>query len=154
MVDTQLQPPRRIVVGIDGSEHANRALAWALAEARAHGAALDVVSAWTLPAEWAQGYNPEWVVDLEAMGRRTADEAREAVASVYGSDELPDWITVTAVEGPAATILLERAEDADLIVVGTRGRGGISRLLLGSVSNAVIHHAPCPAVVVPAEDRG
>src|SRR5699024_10867573 len=143
----------RIVVGIDGSEHADRALAWALAEARAHGATLDVIAAWTLPAEWAQGYNPEWVVDIESMGQRTADEARESVVSVYGSEERPDWIHISAIEGPASAVLLERAEDADLVVVGSRGRGGITRLILGSVSNAVIHHAPCPAVVVPAEDH-
>src|SRR5699024_9539730 len=73
MADDPRHPPRRIIVGIDGSEGARRALVWALAEARAHDAILEVVAAWALPADWAQGYNPERHVDLETKARLAAE---------------------------------------------------------------------------------
>jgi|SRR5699024_2899385 len=150
MVDRSLHPPRRIVVGVDGSEGARRALEWAIREARTHEAALDVISAWTLPADWAQGYNPELMADLETESQRVGTKTRAEVEEVVGTHDLPEWLTITTQEGPPAAILLERAEQADLIVVGSRGRGGFARMLLGSVSSAVVHHAPCPVVVIPA----
>lgn len=150
MADDPRHPPRRIIVGIDGSEGARRALVWALAEARAHDAILEVVAAWALPADWAQGYNPERHVDLETKARLAAEETRAFVEETVGSTELPDGLEITTVEGQPAAVLLERAEDADLVVVGSRGRGGFSRLVLGSVSSAVVHHCSTPVVVIPA----
>lgn len=137
----------RIVVGIDGSRGAARALRWAIEEATLRGASLEavfVIAPPGLDARSPAGMEP--VVDqhggaLEALG--------EAVDLV-----LEDGVTEVEVEqrieeGPPASRLIAAAEGADLLVVGTRGRGGFRGLLLGSVSQQVVTHATCPVVVVP-----
>jgi nucleotide-binding universal stress UspA family protein len=150
----------RIVVGVDGSPGGRSALRWAVAEARVRGAPLHVVHAWmvplidALPEPWAVGApslgpSDDEVHDhLEAAARNLldacVDEARSAEPDVDVQGEL--------VEGRPAGALLEAAGGADLLVVGSRGRGGFAGLLLGSVSAQCVHHAPCPVVVVP-QDR-
>jgi len=139
----------RIVVGIDGSAAARRALEWALDEARARTAALDVVYAWHLPHEArvpvaTLGMEPDL---LEDAARVTLDEA------VDGQDTggLSSPLNRVLAYGRPTPSILERADGADLVVVGSRGRGGFSGLLLGSVSQQVAHHATCPVVVIPHE---
>jgi nucleotide-binding universal stress UspA family protein len=137
----------RIVVGVDGSRTAQRALRWALDEARLRHAAVDVVHAWHLP--YQAGY-PIGVLepppgDLEADARALLDGA------VNGTDRQGlEGVEPILVCGNAARALLDTAKNADLIVVGSRGRGGFAGLLLGSVSQKVVHHAPCPVVIIPA----
>ena len=80
--------------------------------------------------------------------RTAAQESVDKVASQLGG-ERPS-VTVRALSGVPAEELIKAGEDADLLVVGSRGSGGFGRLLLGSVSSQVTHHAPCPVVVVPA----
>lgn len=135
----------RIVVGIDGSPHAARAVRWAHDEARTHDATLQVVMAW----HWGdqRHVDPDAPFD-PSYDQESAGEALTAfVAQALG--EHHDGVEMTAVLDLPARALLEAAEDADLVVVGSRGRGGFAGLMLGSVSQQVVTHAPCPAVVVP-----
>jgi nucleotide-binding universal stress UspA family protein len=136
-----------IVVGIDGSRSARAALGYALQEARLRGARLRVVGAWQVPAvAYAGGYgpgDPELYAELER-------DARENVERALGDADTTGVETQTVVrEGGAAHVLLEEAQDADLLVVGSRGLGGFRGLLLGSVGQQCAHHAPCPLVIVP-----
>lgn len=139
----------RIVVGIDGSDHSKQALRWALDEARLRGASLRVVYAWTIPVYVGYGVAPAAVID-PAVLREAADErVDKSVEEVVGdAKDVP--IERKAVEGTAAQTLVEEADGADLLVVGSRGHGGFAGLLLGSVSQQCAHHAPCPVVIVRA----
>jgi nucleotide-binding universal stress UspA family protein len=136
----------RIVVGVDGSETARAALDWALDEARLRNAAVDVVYAWHML--YLHSY-PDAGVDLHP-GEFERD-ARQLLDGIIGG---ADTTGVAAVEpilvcDGAARALLDTAKGADLLVVGSRGRGGFTGLLLGSVSQQVVHHAACPVVVIP-----
>jgi nucleotide-binding universal stress UspA family protein len=137
---------RTIVVGVDGSEHAERALEWAIDEAKSGNARLRLVSAWHVPtaAYGAPGFAP--AIDLDRAFREVAEESVEDAATLVREAEIQADVTVS--EGQAADVLVKAAEDADLLVVGSRGHGGFSGLLLGSVSSQCAHHAPCPLVIV------
>jgi nucleotide-binding universal stress UspA family protein len=142
--------PERIVVGVDGSADAQRALAWAVDEARVRGALLDVVLAWRYPT-WgppphgAPGMTYTNIGRFEEAARRALDGAVQQV-DLRGLVRPPERILVM---GGAAGTILDTAKGADLVVVGARGLGGFSSLLLGSVSQQVATHAECPVVVVP-----
>jgi nucleotide-binding universal stress UspA family protein len=140
---------QHIVVGIDGSNAARHALAWAFAEAEQRGAELDVVTAWDFPYQWAQGFNTKRADDGDAFAQSAADEAATEVDEFLDGKPRPSWLHIHSVEGAAAPVLLRLARDADLLVVGSRGRGGFKDLLLGSVSTACVHHTPCPIAVIP-----
>jgi nucleotide-binding universal stress UspA family protein len=143
-----------IVVGVDGSECARRALAFAAHEAALRNARLRIVCAWEIPpAVYAGGFAPaldQSTIDSFHVGADTL--VQEAVATAR---ELQPAVESegTTVQGQPAEVLLEEARGADLIVVGNRGRGGFSSLLLGSVSHQVVQHAPCPVTVVRGVDR-
>ncbi len=136
----------RIVVGVDGSETSQRALAFAVEEAKRRGAELEAVIAY----RWV-AYYPGLEFAMVPPQSRAKVEVEalavllEAVAHLP-ADQQPETV---AVEGSASSALLERAEGADLLVVGSRGHGGFTGLLLGSTSHQVVSHAPCPVVVVP-----
>lgn len=138
-------PVRRIVVGIDGSDTAALALDWALGAARAHGATLEVTHVWhpsyVTPLD---PYVPTAVEALETNAHRLLDEVVDA-ADTEGVE-----LVRTCEIGPAGRVLVERAAEADLVVVGARGHSTIGGMVLGSVSQQVVHHAPVPVVVVPA----
>jgi nucleotide-binding universal stress UspA family protein len=138
-----------IVVGVDGSEGASAALAFAAAEAAFRGARLLVVSAWEVPpAVYGGGFAPALDAEtLHGFSEGALATAEAAVAAVKKAQPLVEC-EAKAVEGQPADILLKEATDATLIVVGNRGLGGFASLLLGSVSQQVVHHAPCPVVVV------
>lgn len=143
----------RIVVGVDGSEHASAALRWAADEAKVRDATLVAVHAWVYLPPPALG-SPDLLAvpvgdiagDLE-VARGAAERTLDAAL-----DELDGGIAIERrlVDGDAAEAILEEAAGADLVVVGSRGHGGLKTALLGSVSNHVIQHAPCPVVVVRA----
>ncbi len=142
-----------VVVGVDGSECAREALEFAVGEAVLRGANLRVISAWNLaPAVYAGGFAPgpdrETIEAFRDAGEKVVKdalaEAKRLQPSVVADGR--------AIEGPAAEVLLNEARDAILIVVGNRGRGGFASLLLGSVSQQVVHHAACPVVVVRDSD--
>jgi nucleotide-binding universal stress UspA family protein len=138
----------RIVVGIDTSPDAERALAWALDEARLRGAKLELVHAYPTPELTAL----PMVVTLpndEELRAAAESVLEDAIASVGGADDVELIRTVRA--GGAASVLTTAAEGADLLVVGARGLGGFRGLLLGSVSQQTVAHSPCPVVVVTRE---
>lgn len=136
----------RIVVGIDGSDTARRALGWAVAEARLRQAQLDVVHAWQVPTVGVEPYTL-------AFDPQPFEEAARSVLSdaIDGEDMSGLAVAVHPVllYAGAATAILQASEGADLIVVGSRGQGGFKELLVGSVSHQVTHHARCAVVIVP-----
>jgi nucleotide-binding universal stress UspA family protein len=137
-----------VVVGVDGSEGSIGALTFALEEARVHGVDVKVVNAWHIPpgvygAGWASA-----PVDLDEY-RKLAEKALAESLGEVGVSESGVAVTQIVREGQAADVLCAEATSADLLIVGSRGLGGFRGLLLGSVSQQVVHHAPCPVVVVP-----
>ena len=146
---SSLQPRGRIVVGIDGSTHSIEALRWALEEARLRAVGVDVVHAWQYPG--VLFFGETMVIPADELAEGAADVLRATIAAV--TDDMAGLDVRTFVErGHPVGVLTEHAKDAGLVVVGSRGRGGFAGLLLGSVSSEVVHHAPCPAVVVRTDD--
>lgn len=142
-----------IVVGVDGSDGSRAALRFALAEARLRRARVRAVAAWHVPALVYEGgfATPDTRV-LDEL----ADETGEMLARVVeeAADAASDVVVETIVrEGQPATMLLDEAADADLLVIGSRGLGGFRGLLLGSVGQQCAHHASCPVVIVPHDRR-
>ncbi len=138
-----------IVVGIDGSEHSQHVLEWAMREAALQHAPLTVLTVHEVASNQWTG-NPLIMVEdrpEQEKARQAAEELVAKVASEIGATS-PASVTVRAVSGLAAKELIAASDGADLVVVGTRGDGGFAGLLLGSVSNQVTHHASCPVVVV------
>jgi nucleotide-binding universal stress UspA family protein len=139
----------RIVVGVDGSAHARQALRFALAEAALRGARVVVVGSWAVPPLAATGVGMIPAFDL--LRTELADSASEVLSRELA--EVADAAAGVEVEqhlaqGDAAGVLVEAAAGAELLVVGSRGRGGVTGTVLGSVSRACLHHAPCPVAVV------
>ena len=144
----------RIVVGIDGSEESKEALRWALAEAKLRRAPLRVVHTWVFPFIAAgPGLDPVLDADMIENARRLAEELVQGELDELADETAGVDIERAIVEGAAAPVLLEAAEGASLLVVGSRGRGGFTGLLLGSVSQQCAHHAPCPVVIVRSNAR-
>lgn len=135
----------RVVVGVDGSERGDAAVELAFAEASARGGGLDVVHAWEHPSPYGfdfAGYDgvAAWKTDQEL-----------AVAEVTAGwqEKYPDVEVRTFVEEDhAAAALVRHAAGADLVVVGGRGHSALAGKLMGSITSAVIQHAPCPVAVV------
>jgi nucleotide-binding universal stress UspA family protein len=137
----------RIVVGVDGSEGSRNALRWALDEARLRQATVAAVHVWT-PAFIGSELVPAGDYDANENDRAGREVLESALASADTSG-LASPVEPHVVSGSTAVALLEASQDANLLVVGSRGRGGFAGLLLGSVSDSVVHRANCPVVVVP-----
>lgn len=140
-----------VVVGVDSSEGAKEALRFALEEAKLRGATVRAVYAWQFVPTGAvlgdAGYAPVMDVDPSAVRQAAAAALERTVAEVAGGrDDVA--VDQRVVEGPAAGTLVEESKGADMLVVGSRGHGGFTGLLLGSVSQQVAHHATCPVVIV------
>jgi nucleotide-binding universal stress UspA family protein len=139
-----------IVVGIDGSDNAHRALEWALKEAGVHHAPLTVITVHEVASNAWTGNPIILPPDQDELEKiRPRVEEIVAQAAEQAGDPGPASITVRATIGLAARVLIEASSDADLLVVGSRGGGGFARTLLGSVSQQVVQHAESPVVVVP-----
>ncbi len=137
------------MVGVDGSEGSRRALRWAIAEADRRDAQIEAVGVWQSPYDLREEmYFP---VDERAMEEKTREHLTTAVAAEGERASVP--IESVVLEGDPAKVLCERSATADLLVVGSRGRGGFGGLLLGSVTTKCVHHCRCPVVIVP-EDNG
>ena len=138
---------RRVVVGVDGSAGSRRALRRAAVEAIAHQATLVVVMAWGLFDQPGDGsFDPHY----------DAGRARDALQRIVDDEVTPSQpeTVLQVVNDLPARALLEAGEGAWLLVVGSRGLGGFQGLLLGSVSQQVVHHAACPVLVVPEPRPG
>jgi nucleotide-binding universal stress UspA family protein len=141
-----------IIVGVDGSAHSLRALDWALREAQIRSVPLTVIAVNpALVSYWGAVTYPEGKADQEHERQEVQAAVDKATSSLNG--QLPQ-VTVTVTPGSPATRILEAAQDADMVVVGSRGSGGFSRLMLGSVSTQVAQHATCPVVVIPGHGKG
>ncbi|MGZ8650424.1 MAG: universal stress protein [Solirubrobacteraceae bacterium] len=138
-----------IVVGVDGSEGARVALAFALEEARLRGTGVRAVAAWQVPAtvsaSGVPALDPELPDQLQLEARDALERALEDAGGLAAGVAIEPVVRL----GAPAQVLLEEAQDADLLVVGSRGLGGFRGLLLGSVGQQCAHHAPCPLVIVP-----
>ena len=143
-------PERRIVVGVEGSGYARAALIWALEEAHHRGAVIEVVTCYSptyVPAAPDLGYVPLDSFDLAAEVEKMQGEVIE---SAIEASDFGDEVEVRRVlqKGRPADTLMTAAEGATMLVVGNRGRGGFAGLRLGSGSQAIAHHSPCPLVIV------
>jgi nucleotide-binding universal stress UspA family protein len=135
-----------IVVGVDGSPDARRALTWAVEEALLRQGRCLLVHAFDYSTAAAGG--------MGAAGG-LADAAQQVLdREVAFARESGAAVEERLVAEPAPDALRDAARDADLLVVGNRGRGALASVLLGSVSTAVVHHATCPVVVVPSKEQG
>jgi nucleotide-binding universal stress UspA family protein len=140
-----------IVVGVDGSKHSKAALRWAIDYAsRLPGARVIAVMTWSYPIVPAVPLGATYV-PMEDLTDITIARLREVVDEVAGDSPVEVEEVVRC--GAAAQTLLAEAEHADLLVVGTRGLGGFTGLLLGSVSHQIASHAPCPVAIIPAAEE-
>lgn len=145
----QVRPVRRIVVGVDGSPAAEHALRAALREAQAWGAELFAVSGVPIASmTGALAWLPS-AVDHEQVLKDMA-EGLDVVVDRALVDHPGMQVQRRVLDGTGAELLTEFSSATDLVVVGSRGRGGFAGLLLGSTSQAVLHHARCPVMVVTA----
>ena len=142
-----------IIVGVDGSGHSQRALEWAMKEAAIRHAPLTVLTVHEAVAGYFGGVSlysddPE---RTEAVRQAVQAETDKALAALEGPH--PESVKVTAVHGFPVEEIIKAGGDADMIVLGSRGVGGFDRLMMGSVSSQVAHHAACPVVIVRPEHR-
>lgn len=133
----------RIVVGVDGSENSEHALRWAVEEARLRGAELALVLAWQLPLIGIPG-----AFDRDELEQQAKEVLGQELAEIGSSDGAR--VGQFVVEGDPSACLISACErtDANLLVLGSRGREGFAGLRLGSVSQECALHAPCPVVIV------
>lgn len=149
-METDRRSGGTIVVGVDGSTQAERAVDWALEESRARGDDVLLVHAWQFPGVALTGYAgatlpvfaPE---DLKKLAEELLAQITRGVRT--RAPDVP--VDSRLVQGHPAAALIEAAHDARLLVLGTRGLGGFKGMLMGSVSTACAHHARCPVVIVP-----
>lgn len=148
----------RIVVGVDGSHGSELALRWAAEEAKLREVPVEAVYVYEdTPSyelyEYPTGLQHE---PDEVRRQRAAEHAREMVEGMVKELANATGVHIDAVvveHRRPAHALVERSEDADMLVVGSRGRGGFTGLVLGSVSQQLTHHARCPLVVVPSAEQ-
>ncbi len=143
-----------IIVGVDGSGHSQRALEWAMKEAAIRHVPLTVLTV----HEAIRGYYGGVAMYPDDPARteqdRTAAQAETDKVLAELDGPRPDSVTVKAVHGFPVEELVNAGKDADMIVLGSRGAGGFTRLLMGSTAGQVAQHAHCPVLIVPPENRG
>ncbi len=140
----------RIVVGVDSSATSLKALRWALEEARLR--QLDVEMVHAFPRPELVGMTMVVTLPSDDELREASEQVlSEALAAVGGPGDVTIAQHVGA--GGPASVLVEKAKDAELLVLGSRGLGGFRGMLLGSVTQQVIAHAPCPVVVITPDEN-
>ena len=143
---------RPVVVAVDDDEHSRTALDWGFSEASMRNAPLVALHAW-----WWDEPGPLSSAIVWEDGAESAAESQRVMMSEMLAgwrDKLPDVeVRTELVRGETTAVLEEASQDAQLLVLGTRGRGGFTGLLLGSVSSRALHHSHCPVVVVPSRPQ-
>ncbi|CAL9662829.1 Universal stress protein_MSMEI_3859 [Streptomyces sp. enrichment culture] len=139
----------KVVVGVDGSPSSYEALRWAVRYAGMVGGTVHAVAVWELPGLY--GWSAP-AVDMDVDEDGTRQRMRKELTDVLGA-EAAGSVRTHVVHGNPADVLLRAAEDAEVLVVGSRGRGGFARALLGSVSQHVSQHANRPVVIVRSEKK-
>lgn len=136
----------RIVVGVDGSDQSKAAMDWAIEESRLRKGEVQAVTAWSFPYV-SDAMGTAWDYEIFQKDARAILEAELERVKDQG-------VTVTGriVEGNPASALIDASKEADLVAVGSRGHGGFTGMLLGSVSHQTIHHAHCPVLVIREPD--
>ena len=148
--------PRRIVVGVDGSDYSRSALDFALREAaRMEGGSVVVVHGWrmSLPFDGESLAQSAWTPPHDLLDQRSQEMVSDMLARVQGEETRHVGVAVVRMDAEPADALLETGATADMIVVGSRGRGSVRGLLLGSVSQGVLHRATVPVTVLPRAIR-
>lgn len=135
-----------VVVGVDDSEHGRRALAVAACIAKQKGWDLSIVHGWHVAYPTAPFVIPP--VDVEPAARAAAESMVSRMELEVLGDEPGIEVSRIIEEGAPSELLVDSSKGADLLVVGSRGRGGFASLTLGSVSSACVHHAHCPVLVL------
>jgi nucleotide-binding universal stress UspA family protein len=133
----------RIVVGIDGSPDSKKALAWAIDHARRIRAQVEAVTAWEVPLSIVlvpTATEQDYAEHASQVLERAVEEVAGTIRDVT--------VTPCVEQGRPARVLTHLAEGADLLVVGSHGRGELPGMHLGSVASYCAHHAPCPVVVL------
>jgi nucleotide-binding universal stress UspA family protein len=138
----------RIVVGFDGSAFAEAALEWAARQAELTGATVEAVTAW----EWPTSYG--WPLPVSEDYDPAIDAGKTVGKGISTAQNRHPGVTIESVvvEGYAAGVLVDRSQGADLLVVGTRGHGRFTGMLIGSVSEHCVTHARCPVLVVREDE--
>ena len=143
-----------IIVGVDGSGHSQRALGWAMHEAAIRHVPLTVLTV----REAVRGYYSDMAIYPNDPARteeaRTAAQAETDKVLAGLDGPRPESVTVKAAHGFPVEELINAGKDADMIVLGSRGAGGFTRLMMGSVAGQVAQHAYCPVLLVPPENHG
>ena len=142
-----------IVVGVDGSGHSQRALEWAMKEAAMRHAPLTILTVHPAIVGYYGGVltAPRDLELTEQSQVAVQAEADKVLAALDGPH--PESVTVKAVHGFPVEELVNASKHADVVVLGSRGVGGFTRMLLGSTAGQVVQHAYCPVLIVPPEDR-
>ena len=153
MSGQERQPGSRIVVGVDGSPSSIGALRWAIGQAELTSAAVEAVIAWHYPiATGGYGWAPTGMATSIDFKENAGKVLAEAISAACGpGSSVPVHPRVD--EGNPAQVLLDASDGAHLLVVGSRGHGGFTEALLGSVSQHCVHHARCPVVVIRGQER-
>lgn len=139
------RPRKRIVVGVDGSSLSLAALRYARRFAAALDCTIEAVAAWQYHLALGTFTPLDWTPEAD-----TRALLEEAVRKAFG-DDVPTGLQLTVRQGHAATVLAEAGEGAEMLIVGSRGHGGFSGMLLGSVSTSVSAHARCPVLIIHPE---
>lgn len=138
----------RVIVGIDGSAGSRAALRFAAHEAEVWGAPLVAVEAWEFSPLIVASDSPSRV---EELSRGVAEKLHAVLVDELGDGA--DAVEEVIVEDAPVRALLDTATENDLVVIGSRGRGGFKGVLLGSVGQQIVHYASCPVVVVRDDGR-
>lgn len=141
-LEDRIHPGGRIVVGVDGSAPSLAALRRGARIAESLGCRLVGATVWEFPQSWPgyaiEGWSPE--ADARSI-------AEDASLEVFGS-KAPAWYSIVIRTGSAARQLIAESDGAEMLIVGSRGLGGFTGMLLGSVSRSCVEHAQCPVLVI------
>ncbi|MCP2031304.1 nucleotide-binding universal stress UspA family protein [Okibacterium sp. HSC-33S16] len=149
LVSSKTSPAPAILVGIDGSESSVKALRHGRRLSEALGTGLEAIAVWQKAHSMYDFYQSESGWTPEKDVEKLLDDA---VTAAFGDDR-PANLTLTVLQGVPARTLIRYSADAEMLVLGSRGHGGFTGLLIGSVSSACVAHASCPVLIVPNKNQ-